>query len=335
MMPSQCMPTSLLRALSRRALSWRALSRRALSWRALSRRALSWRALSRRAMSRRSLYVLAVATCATWLGSGCAAPPDGEAAPTTGDPPELVVLVHGMGRTPLSMVLMERDLEDSGYRVLNWGYSSYCCSIAELGDQLLEAVTAYAGDAERVHFVGHSLGNIIIRTALAAQVPPSRPATGRFVMLAPPNQGSHSADRHARWLGDVLKPLPELTTDPASTVRRLPVPAGMQVGIIAGEYDGKVTVAETRLDGSEEHVSVPAAHTFLMARGDVRGLVLRFLRSGTFVPADSMVGVIAPTAAASASMVGVSTPTVGASASRDAAAPHARGRTAAPRPDSR
>jgi hypothetical protein len=48
-----------------------------------------------------------------------------------------------------------------------------------------------------------------------------------------------------------------------------------------------------------------------------------------------MVGVIAPTAAASASMVGVSTPTVGASASRDAAAPHARGRTAAPRPDSR
>jgi triacylglycerol lipase len=260
----------------------------------------------------RALLVLALATCAAWVGSGCAVPSDDEAALTRRDPPEFVVLVHGMGRTPLSMILMERDLEDAGYRVLNWGYSSYCCSIAELGDQLLEAVASYAGDAERVHFVGHSLGNIIIRSALASPIPPpSRPATGHFVMLAPPNQGSHSADRHARWLGDVLKPLPELTTDPASTVRRLPVPAGMQVGIIAGEHDGKVTVAETRLDGSEEHVSVPGAHTFLMARGDVRGLVLRFLRSGTFVSANSKVGVIAP---------------------RAAAAPHERGRTAAPRP---
>ena len=46
------------------------------------------------------------------------------------------MLVHGMGRTPFSMLPLERDLEDAGYRVMSFGYSSYCCTIAELGARL-------------------------------------------------------------------------------------------------------------------------------------------------------------------------------------------------------
>jgi pimeloyl-ACP methyl ester carboxylesterase len=229
------------------------------------------------------LPLAVVVACAFVSGSGCAAPGARvEAETDERDARELVVLVHGMGRTPLSMSLLAGDLEHAGYRVLNWGYSSTCCTVAELGDQLHEAIVAGRGDAERVHFVGHSLGNIIIRAVLSRHDP--LPAVGRVVMLAPPNQGSHSADRYARWLGDVLKPLPDLTTDTASAVRRLPLPAGVQVGIIAGEYDGKVTIDETRLDGSETHATVPGAHTFIMARPDARRLVLAFLRSGSFAP---------------------------------------------------
>lgn len=205
--------------------------------------------------------------------------PDATDAPASGDIRELVVLVHGMGRSPLSMLALEHDLEGAGYRVMNWGYSSTCCSIAELGTRLQSDLERGRGDAPRVHFVGHSLGNLVIRWALTRQTPPK--SVGRVVMLAPPNQGSHTADRYSRWFGNVLAPLPELTTDPASTARTLPVPAGVAIGVIAGAADGKVTVAETQLDGARQ-ITVPGTHTFLMLQPAVLGLVRSFLKDGTF-----------------------------------------------------
>ena len=192
---------------------------------------------------------------------------------------DLVVLVHGMGRTSSSMVALAWALEAQGYRVLNWGYSSTCCTVAELGKQLAEDPRLQAGSQERVHFVGHSLGTVIIRWVLANQPPPR---AGRVVMLAPPNQGSHEADRMAARFGRILKPLPELRTEATSTARTLALPRGIEVGVIAGKYDGKVSVAETHLAGEAAHVVVPATHSFLMLRSDVTELTVRFLRTGGF-----------------------------------------------------
>jgi hypothetical protein len=103
-------------------------------------------------------------------------------------------------------------------------------------------------------------------------------------MLAPPNQGSQMADALAPWIGWLLKPLPELTTDPLSTARSVAVPREVAIGIIAGEWDAKVSVEETRLLGAVDHVSVPAWHTYLMYRSDVHRLVIAFLRDGRFSP---------------------------------------------------
>jgi len=196
---------------------------------------------------------------------------------------ELVVLVHGMGRTMYSMRSLELALEREGYDVFNWGYSSYCCSIAQLGAELSTALAVQLDSApRRVHFVGHSLGNIIIRWVLTRDHPPA--SIGNVVMLGPPNQGSHSADRYSRLFGWVLKPMPELRTDSLSTVRQLPALANVRIGIIAGEYDGKVSIAETQLAEAAQHRVVPAGHTFLAERLDVQELVVRFLRTGSFGP---------------------------------------------------
>lgn len=208
--------------------------------------------------------------------AGCApgclpAPP----APRAG---ELVVLVHGLGRTPLSMLPLEWALEREGYRVLNWGYSSYSHSVPELGRRLAGELDARGERPERVHFVGHSLGNVVVRWVLANDPPDG---VGRVVMLAPPNRGSHAADRWAPWLGWLLRPLPELRTAEGSTARTIPPAAGVAIGVIAGRHDGKVTVEETRL-AAAAHVVVPSAHTFIMARRDVRRLTLGFLREGRF-----------------------------------------------------
>lgn len=179
------------------------------------------------------------------------------------------------------MLPLQRALQRNGFRVVNWGYSSVSASIPELGEALAARVaeeeqTARAG---QIHFVGHSLGNIIIRWSLANQPPP---LVGRVVMLAPPNRGSAAADRYAPWLGWLLRPLPELTTDSTSTARSTPVPGAVEIGIIAGEQDAKVSVEETRLAGAKEHIVVGGYHTFLMAQPTVQQLTARFLKTGTF-----------------------------------------------------
>lgn len=182
------------------------------------------------------------------------------------------------------MLPLERELERHGYQVLNWGYGSTSGSVAEIGAALgasVDSASRVVPD-RTVHFVGHSLGSIIVRWTLNHH----RPAqVGRVVMLAPPNQGSRAADRFARWLGWLLKPLPELRTIQGSTARSIPAPQGVEIGIIAGSRDRKVTVEETELPGAADHVVIAAGHTFLMARNDVQGLVMAFLRTGRFGPA--------------------------------------------------
>jgi triacylglycerol lipase len=203
------------------------------------------------------------------------------------DTRELVVLVHGMGRSPASMWILARRLEADGYRVVNFGYRSTRGSVAELGARLGRRAAERTGGAPRVHFVGHSLGTVIIRSMLA-QAPPEH--VGRVVMLAPPNQGAASADRWAPHLGRVMPAIRELRTTPASTARTLALPAGVDVGIIAGEYDHKVRVAETRLDGARDHLVIRSFHSWMMNRTDVHRHIVTFLRHGRFSSAKPSAG---------------------------------------------
>lgn len=221
--------------------------------------------------------------------SACAPPALAGAVPlkpSAAEQADLVVLVHGMGRSKLSMLPLARRLEREGYQVLNWGYSSTCCTVSELSAKLSADIHAqgHAGST-RIHFVGHSLGNILIRSLLASNPPEN---LGRIVMLAPPNQGSRAADRYARALGWLLKPIPELKTGETSTARSLVLPSGVEVGIIAGEYDGKVSVMESHLAGEADHMVVQAAHSFLMNRRDVQRFIVDFLREGRFGAAASV-----------------------------------------------
>jgi pimeloyl-ACP methyl ester carboxylesterase len=177
------------------------------------------------------------------------------------------------------MWILARRLEADGYRVENFGYRSTRGSVAQLGARLGRLATERTGGAPRVHFVGHSLGTVIIRSMLA-QAPPER--VGRVVMLAPPNQGAASADRWAPRLGRVMPAIRELRTTPESTARTLALPAGVDVGIIAGAYDHKVRVAETRLDGARDHLVIRSFHSWMMNRTDVHRHIVTFLRQGRF-----------------------------------------------------
>ena len=217
---------------------------------------------------------------------------DAAAQATTPSPPgsrELVVVLHGLGRSPISMRPMTRALQAEGYDVMSFGYSSYCCAIPEIVADLRAALASRMGPEHvRVHFVGHSLGNILVRYLLTSEPAPVR--VGRVVMLAPPNQGAVRANRMTPVVGWLLKPTAELRVDSTATVRGIPPVQGVEIGVIAGRNDGTVRLPETHLAEEKEHIVVESGHTFIMNRRDVRALTIAFLRDGSFgagAPRDS------------------------------------------------
>jgi triacylglycerol lipase len=224
---------------------------------------------------------------------------DADVGPVPADA-EVVVLLHGLARTDVSMQPLEAPLREAGFEVRNIHYPSTDASPAELVAFLHAELKACCLGAARMNFVTHSLGGILTRAYLAEH---PAPTLGRVVMLAPPNHGSELVDvlgenELFQWaMGPTAT---ELGTDGASLPNRLP-PATFELGVIAGkgsvnplgelvipgESDGTVSVESTQLSGMKDFITVPASHTFIMFSKEVAAQVVAFLRTGRFVRHES------------------------------------------------
>ena len=201
---------------------------------------------------------------------------------TTTPAAEAVVLLHGLGRTHRSMLVLQRALERDGYLTWNRGYPSRRAPVEALRAVVGIAIEdCRARGAARIHFVTHSLGGILVRAYFRDH---RVPEAGRVVMLAPPNRGSAIVDRHraSAWFRWFTGPAgQQLGTGPDSLPNRLP-PLPIEVGVIAGRHDGKVPVANTALEGMKAQLVVASAHTFIMNSPVVVRQVKAFLRYGSF-----------------------------------------------------
>lgn len=215
---------------------------------------------------------------------------------------ECVVMLHGLARTATSMNKMQRALINEGYETANIDYPSREFTVEELAETAvkdgLDACRS-EGPVERIHFVTHSLGGILLRQYLSTQ---EIAGLGRVVMLAPPNQGSAAVDELGGipgfdWLNGPAGR--QLGKGEHSVPLKLG-PANFELGVIAGNRtidpvtsavlenpdDGRVSVEDTKLEGMADFIVVEHSHAFMMRMRPTIELTIRFLKNGSF--ADSV-----------------------------------------------
>jgi pimeloyl-ACP methyl ester carboxylesterase len=196
----------------------------------------------------------------------------------------LVLLVHGLGRTPLSMFGLASTLRRAGHHTRFFGYSATFESLPRIVRRLSNRLQSLAKMRRPVGLVGHSLGGLLLRMALV-EVP--NLAVHHFVMLGTPNCGSRMAGLASRWspfrifsrsCGQFLSAPSE-----CNRVSRPCIPFTVIVGTAGpkGRYspfgnepnDGVVAVSEAAIDALAV-VQFPVLHSFMMDSPSVRSCVI-------------------------------------------------------------
>ena len=197
-----------------------------------------------------------------------------------------VLLIHGLARTPLSLLGLARDLRRAGHRTELVAYSGALESYERIIARVRHRLEAAAGSGQPYAVVAHSLGGLLVRAALD-QWPAALPAPRHIVMLGTPNRSPRLARRFRRWwpYRFINGQCGQLLAEP-SFFARLPRPPAPTT-VIAGTKswpraislfegapnDGVVAVEETRLDAAAGLIELPASHTFMMNNREVRDTV--------------------------------------------------------------
>jgi pimeloyl-ACP methyl ester carboxylesterase len=209
---------------------------------------------------------------------------------------EGVVLLHGIFRGRRSMQRLARFLGAEGYRTVNLDYPSRRQPIEGLVAHIQPQMEAFAPSVPgNLHFVGHSMGGLLIRAHLHRFRPQN---LGRIVMLGTPNQGSEVADFVKDWWAykKLFGPAGQQLVTGLTTADTLFGRIDYELGVIAGNRsidpvssliigdpnDGRVSIERTKIVGMTDHIIVPASHPFLPAKKEVHRQVLEFLRHGRF-----------------------------------------------------
>ena len=211
-------------------------------------------------------------------------------------PREPVVLVHGLWMIGHEFSVLRRRLQARhGFDVHVFPYPSLHGDAVEIGAELAEFARRCAGDAQRVHVVGHSLGGAIAYRALEQGL---RDVPGHTVVMAAPLNGCRAAHGAVQFamLRSLLGPhvLHELAEGcgrcwTGAAPRTLGAIAGSRrVGI--GQFfahfdednDGTVAVTETVIPGLTDHLVLPHSHIGMLFASDVAEQLAHFLRHGHF-----------------------------------------------------
>jgi len=146
---------------------------------------------------------------------------------------------------------------------------------------------------QTVHFVGHSLGGLMIRAYLEDTKIKN---LGRVVLIGTPNKGTTLIDNYQdSWLIDMVGPMAaSLGTDKDSFPNSIADPyypvgiiAGTSKGndnedILPGEDDGIVPLESTKIDGMTDFIKIESGHSMMRYNREVADQTIEFLQNGKF-----------------------------------------------------
>lgn len=201
-----------------------------------------------------------------------------------------VLFVHGMGRSSASGWLLLRQLRRAGFETASFGYSVTRESFTQVTARLSAKLAALLAEGELV-LVGHSLGGLLLRTALAS-VPEQLLRVRHLFLLGSPVQSSRLAMRlsgnplfrlatrdFGRLLGSpermALVGAPRVPTTGIAGVRGL----GSHGPFGKEPNDGVVSVSEVSATWLKDQVLVPVVHTLLPSSRRVGAVILQRLRA--------------------------------------------------------
>lgn len=203
---------------------------------------------------------------------------------------DLVILVHGLWMHGAVCAPLAYRLRRAGFRVALFSYRSLRESLDDIGDRL-HAYALHRAPA-RVHFVGHSLGGLVILNMLARfrDLP-----SGRTVLLGSPCNDCETARQlSARSVGSLLlgRALRDWSPPQGEEAARR-VSVGVLAGTrrigmgrflvsLRGANDGVVLVDETALRGAADHLTLAVSHSGMLLSKAVAEQTVRFLREGAF-----------------------------------------------------
>lgn len=200
-----------------------------------------------------------------------------------------VILAHGLWVPGVVMHPLAARLARAGFRCHSFTYGGRARPL-EAHAERLARLARQIGPA---HFLGHSLGGLVVLEALQSD---AAIGVGRVMLLGTPAQGCLSGRwlaRHSagRWLlGESEKLWHEGRAARWTRAEPLGVIAGttpfglgrMMIGRLPGPNDGVVCVEETAVQGMTERVVLPVSHSAMLVSSRVAEHVATFLAEGRF-----------------------------------------------------
>jgi hypothetical protein len=199
-------------------------------------------------------------------------------------PPRAVLLVHGLWRTPLSFLSLVHSLRAWGHRPEQFGYAAVAERYDGIVDRLARRLDGLASDGEPYAVIGHSLGGVLLRSALPRL---AAPLPEHLVMLGTPNRPPRLARRlGVRWVYRHLTGECGVNLSNEAFYASLPPPL-VPYTVVAGTAgprgrwspfgdepnDGIVAVSETPVRDDDVVALRPVTHTFMMNDRGVQAVI--------------------------------------------------------------
>ena len=202
----------------------------------------------------------------------------------------MIVVVHGLWLTGGAMTVLRARFERMGYLARSFSYPSVHEDLSHNAARLFSFV--HALQAEKIHFVGHSMGGLLVLQMLKEH---HENRVGRVVLAGSPYQDIQAVKnlmRNAFIQSVVGKSVSQWLTQAKPNVA-----SKYEIGVIAGDRslglgrlvsrltkpnDGTIIVNETAVPGAKDSIVLHVSHSQMLFSAQVAEQAAHFLDSGRF-----------------------------------------------------